>query len=118
MKIFATLIASLILASCAVMPTSKMNEIKSANHAGKSTPAFLQEMNDKGLFCQRLQRLESDPRLKSITDGTLNEVQFHECMAESDGFFCIARSGTFIVSQYGKVLGINGTNNSKVCIWH
>lgn len=106
------------VSGCSSMPTEKMDQIKSINHHGKSTSTFLQEMEDKGLFCQRLERFESDNRLKSITDGTLNEVQFHECMAESDGFFCVARSGTFITSQYNKVIKVNGTNNSKTCIWN
>lgn len=117
MKHLISLAACILLFGCAVMPTSEISNVTTANHAGKNTDVFLKEMNDKGLFCQRLPKLESDQRLKTVTDGTLNDVQFHECMAESDGFFCIARAGTFIISQYNKVLRLNGLNTSKVCLW-
>ena len=115
-KIFFVIIA-ILFTGCAVAPTSKTNNISDSNHASKNTPDFLAEMQSKGLFCQRLSQWERDPRLKVATDGTLNEVEFNSCIAQSEGLFCVAGSGILVLSQYGKVISVRNDKNTNNCIW-
>lgn len=115
-KIFIVILA-ILFSGCAVAPTSKTKNISASNHAGENTSNFLEDMRIKGLFCQRLTKWERDPRLKVVTDGTLNEIEFNSCIAQSEGLFCLASSGILVLSQYGKVISVRNDKNTSNCIW-
>lgn len=110
------MLAAFVLAGCAA-PASKVRAAVGGNHVGQPISEFLSAMSQKGLFCQRLEKYQSDPRLKAVTDGTLKDVGFYECIASKDRGLCVDNAGIYVLSQYGKVVRIHGKHESKSCLW-
>lgn len=117
MKRIATVLMMIALSGCAVSATHKLQKATSGTYVGEPIESVISGMTQHGLFCQRRAKLESDPRLKAVTDGTLNEVEFYECIAFKDSGLCVHNASTYVLSQYGKLVRINGSATSKSCLW-
>lgn len=107
----------LFINGCAKYQTEAIEKVNSQDYNGKDTQKVLSSLKDQGFYCLRYKEYESDKRLMDITDGTLNKVKFHICTLESSDFFCVKRTSTMVMSQYNKILKVNGMNKSKACLW-
>ncbi len=108
----------LFLSNCA--GTAKINNVLSnQDFRGQDVKDVLSYMHKEGLYCERNKNLESDVRLKTLTDGTLKDVKFHTCYYQENAQLgmCVKSTYTHIVSQYDKVLKVNGNNSSNACIY-
>ncbi|MFW1533266.1 hypothetical protein ACEV8P_07545 [Vibrio parahaemolyticus] len=108
---------SLSLIGCSTSPISTVEKTLEKDYAHMDIQSALQDFKANGYFCSRYKKAESDERLKVITDGTLNEVQFYICDIEDSDAMCVSRAGTNLVSQYGVVIRANGIHESKTCLW-
>ena len=107
----------LFINCCATYQTETAKKINSKNYKGIETSIVISDIENKQFNCLRHKNLESDKRLKQLTDGTLEDVMFHVCTIESSSFFCVKRTSTMVVSQYNKVIKVNGMSKSKSCLW-
>lgn len=118
MKRFALgLVIAALLSGCSIATSSKIASITGNKYVDKDLKETLTDLDNKGFYCHRSTTEESDERLKELTDGTLNEVQFYYCYAEMDNFMGVTRSLTFMLSQYNKIIKINGNVPASTYLW-
>jgi hypothetical protein len=108
----------LFLIGCASPPSEKIQQTISQNFMGKDLNVVLDGLKTNGYSCFRLKRVENDDRLRAITDGTLKDINFYICSLEDSGIGCVAIAQTNLVSQYDKVIRINGLQEETNCVWN
>ncbi len=116
MRFVLCILVAFALGGCSTPPVSKVQDTINKDYSGKELGEVLSELKSDGYFCYRNKKVESDTRLKAITDGTLDDVEFYVCNLEDSDAFCVVTAGTNVVSQYGKVLRVNGIHQETNCL--
>ncbi|MGB3211081.1 MAG: hypothetical protein WBB19_10285 [Desulforhopalus sp.] len=115
--ILFSLLGILLMSGCGISSSIKIANVTGDRYVGRDLAATLSELDQKGIYCSRSSREESDERLKALTDGSLDEVRFYQCITESDSIVGVSRNVTYMVAQHGKVLRINGNVPASSYIW-
>lgn len=118
---FLISLMSLSLLGCASFDKRAVIGLASAGYEAKNTGRVLDDIKSKGFFCQNtFVSNNPNPLFKSYTsDGTFNDFMVYQCMKQSDYFFWMTTTYTYIFSQYGKVISIGklGTYRTTTYLW-
>lgn len=110
-----------LLSGCASMDKRSVLGLTRAGYEGKELGSTLKEIRNNGFFCQEMP-IGSNPWPaigRFTSDGTFNDLKMYQCMKQSSYFFWMTSTYTYVMGQYGKVVGIGhmGSYKTKSYLW-
>lgn len=113
------LIACCLLSACSTMDKKAVLSLTKAGYEGKELQSSIKEIEKKGFWCQSIP-VGNNPTpvmLKYTSDGTFNAVKMYQCMKQSDYFFWLTTTYTYVMGQYDKVVGIGHIGSYKSSVY-
>lgn len=115
------IVAGLATAGCTVIDKMSIVALTKSDAKGKELSSEIQNISNKGYFCQRMPVGDSPPPVfnRYTSDGTTKGLELFQCMKQSSYFFWITSTYTYVLGQYGKVVGIGhmGSYKSTNFLW-
>ncbi len=119
--IIAFAVAVISTSGCSTIDKRSVIALTKSDAKGKDLSSEIKNISNKGYFCQRMPVGDNPPPIfKQFTsDGTTNNLELIQCMKQSDYFFWITSTYTYVLGQYGKIVGIGhmGSYKSTTYLW-